>query len=317
MTVDIQVVTQTGLTLLVVICIGFLAQKLGFMDKTLTQKLSTFTMCVAQPCMLFTSISGAPYSRENLKTGFFVLLLAFCVHVVMALMARGTVCFYRDPDEKKITQFSLLFVNCAFVGYPILEAAFGDIGRFWGAFWVICFNMLIWTLGIVIIGRGRDDIKMNFKKVFLNYGTVPCVVGLLAYIVRLPVPAVLMEGMSYVGGLCTPVALLVIGANLARIPLKSLFCDWKLYYFAVMRLLVFPLAITLLCRLAGLGDTWCLFCCVMAALPTAANTVMFAEMYDVRPDIAARTVGIAAFLSMLTIPLSVYLANVMLKLFSC
>ena len=34
----------------------------------------------------------------------------------------------------------------------------------------------------------------------------------------------------------------------------------------------------------------------MTALPTAANTVMFAEMYDIRPDAAAKTVGMTAVL---------------------
>ena len=79
-----------------------------------------------------------------------------------------------------------------------------------------------------------------------------------------------------------------------------------------MRLLVFPLIVALLCRLCGLSDTWCLFVCIMTALPTAANAVMFAEMYDIRPDAAAKTVGMTAVLSMLTIvPITAFASDLL------
>ena len=310
--IDIQLVTQTGLMLLVVLLIGYLSEKIGFINKDFTQTLSRFTMCVAQPCLLFCSVAGAAYSKSLIKQGGLVLLLAFGAHAVMAIMAKGAALVYPDREERKISEFGLLFVNCAFVGYPLLDAAFGEIGLFRGAFWVTAFNLIIWTWGIFLLSRGRTDIPFSLRRVILNYGTVPCLLGLLVYLLRIPIPSVVLDGMEAVGGLCTPVALLIIGANLARIPLRKLFGGWKIYYFSVMRLLVFPLMVALLCRLCGLSDTWCLFVCIMTALPTAANTVMFAEMYDIRPDAAAKTVGMTAVLSMLTIsPITAFASDLL------
>ena len=313
--INMQLVTQTGLMLLVVLSIGFLSEKAGFMNKTFTQMLSRFTMCVAQPCMLFCSIAGAAYSENLLKEGGMVLLLTIVVHAVMALLAKGAVCFYLDREERKISEFGLLFVNCAFVGYPLLHAAFGESGLFRGAFWVTAFNLIVWTWGVFLLRRGREDIPFSPMRIFLNYGTVPCIVGLLVYVCRVPIPAVVLDGMEAVGGLCTPIALLIIGANLARLPLRDLFGDWKVYYFSVMRLIVFPLLLTILCRLCGLPQNWCLFVCIMTALPTAANTVMFAEMYDIRPDSAAKVVGMTAVLSMLSIAPVTTLAAYLITLF--
>lgn len=313
--IDTHLVTQTGLMLLVVLVIGFLSEKIGFTNQSFTQTLSRFTICVAQPCLLFCSVAGASYSVTLLKEGGLVLLLAFAAHAVMAVMAKGAVLIYRDREERKISEFGLLFVNCAFVGYPLLDAAFGEIGLFRGAFWVTAFNLIVWTWGIFLLSRGRTDIPFSPARIILNYGTIPCLLGLGVYLLRIPIPTVLFDGLQSVGGLCTPVALLIIGANLARMRLRELFGEWKIYYFSAMRLLVFPLLVTLLCRLCRLPDAWCLFVCIMTALPTAANTVMFAEMYHIRPDTAAKTVGMTAVLSMVTISPVTAFASHLLSLF--
>lgn len=202
--IDIQLVTQTGLMLLVVLLIGYLSEKIGFINKDFTQTLSRFTMCVAQPCLLFSSVAGAAYSKSLIKQGGLVLLLAFGAHAVMAIMAKGAALVYPDREERKISEFSLLFVNCAFVGYPLLDAAFGEIGLFRGAFWVTAFNLIIWTWGIFLLSRGRTDIPFSLRRVILNYGTVPCLLGLLVYLLRIPIPSVVLDGMEAVGGLCTP-----------------------------------------------------------------------------------------------------------------
>ena len=40
----------------------------------------------------------------------------------------------------------------------------------------------------------------------------------------------------------------------------------------------------------------------MAALPTGAATSMFAESYDIAPELAAQNVGLTTVLSLLTVP---------------
>jgi len=93
-----------------------------------------------------------------------------------------------DIDEKKLSEFSMVFGNIGFLGLPILDSLFGDKGVFMGAFFVASFNVLIWTLGIVILAKGRDDIKVTVKKIFLNYGTVPCAIGLLLFVLNFKLP---------------------------------------------------------------------------------------------------------------------------------
>ena len=114
--------------------------------------------------------------------------------------------------------------------------------------------------------------------------------------------------------ICTPVVLLVIGANLSRLPLKKIFCDVQLYIFSFLRLLIAPCVVALLYHLCGMSDDYVIFFTIMASLPTAAVTAMFAEIYDMRPDYASKTVGMSTALSMFTIPVAVVLCNLILKL---
>jgi predicted permease len=47
----------------------------------------------------------------------------------------------------------------------------------------------------------------------------------------------------------------------------------------------------------------------MAALPTAANTAIFAESYNIKPSYAAHTVGVTTLFSVITIPASLYFVS--------
>ncbi|MFA6948336.1 MAG: hypothetical protein WCQ72_05095, partial [Eubacteriales bacterium] len=68
------------------------------------------------------------------------------------------------------------------------------------------------------------------------------------------------------------------------------------------------LAIVLLTRLCGLSPEMRVFSVIMAAMPTAANSSMFGERYDLLPVYSAHVVGMSTLLSAVTIPLMVMLA---------
>ena len=216
----------------------------------------------------------------------------------------------------KIFEFSLVFANCGFLGFPVLDAILGEgIGSFIGAFYFISFHLFIWSWGIMILARGREDIKMTPKKALLNYGTVPCAIGVLIYLLKpvfvFPEPfaqsaSVIFEAigkfLSYLGGLCTPISVLITGALMATVPLSSMFKNGKLYLHSVIKLIAFPILVCILGKLAGLDRTFLLLITAMAGVPSAATITMFGELYDIDPAYASQTVGMTSVFSTATLP---------------
>ncbi len=314
MTVSFSVAAEAVISLLLLIAVGFYAARGGVIDERMSKKLSALVVNIAQPFMLVNALINVSYSPENVKKGLSILGLSLVSHVILALLAFFTAKYQKDPSERKITEYSIIFCNCAFIGFPILSALFGDMGLFLGAFYVVGFNLSVWSYGMLLFSRGRGDIQMNFRKMLLNHGTTPCVIGVILYLLRISFPTPVANAFSHMSSLCTPIVLLVIGANLSRLPLKSVFTNPRLYACCALKLFVAPVLIALIYHFAGLPRDYVVFLTVMAALPTAAMAVMFAELYDERPDLASQTVGMSTLLSMFTIPVVAVICNLILKL---
>lgn len=312
MAVDIKVVLNSVLTLFFLIAVGFAARKLKIIDDALSKKLSNIVIVIGQPFMLIGALLKNDYTPELLYTGLFVIVIGLVAHTLLAVLAHFLVLGYKEPDERKILEFSTIFANCAFIGFPILEAVFGAKGLFYGSFYVISFNIFMWSYGMLLLGRGRSDIKMSPFKMFVNYGTTPCLVGLILYIFRIQPPAFFTNAAGYLGSLCTPLSTIVIGGLLATCSLRSLFMSGKIYIFSFFKLLVVPMVLVAAARLCGLSEELVYLVGVMCALPTAANTAMFAEIYDIKPTFAAQAVGMSSLLSVLTIPIVIFLTGLII-----
>ncbi len=310
MNYNIGVVTETVATMFLVICVGYIAGKFGFLSKETQKRLSDIIICIAQPFLIVSSIINIEYSKEKLNQGFFIIGIGVIIHAITAGIAFISVLKIKNKDEKTITEFGLLFANCGFLGIPVLKALFGDIGGFWASFYIIVFNLIQWTYGMLLLGRGRSGIKMNFKKIIINYGTIPCAIGLVLFMINIKLPSPLLGAAGYIGSLCTPVSMLIIGGTIATIKPIKLITNLKVYYFCLIKLIIIPFIIISAAKLAGLEYNMILFASVMSGLPTAANVAMFAEKHEIAPDFAAHAVGMATLLSCLTLPAIIYITSI-------
>ncbi|MBR6602555.1 MAG: AEC family transporter [Clostridia bacterium] len=302
---------QIMVVLFLLLATGFASRKLGIIDEVASKRLSKLIVNIGQPMMIVYSLIKIEYSIENTKAGFTMLALGIGVHIVLCVMAFFAAKTVKDFNEHKIAEFSLIFANAGFIGFPIFRSIFGDIGEFWGSFYVIGFHLFVWTWGMIILARGRKDIKINVKKILFNLGTVPCFIGIALYLLMkwIHIPAFIVTYTGYLNNLCTPISVLIVGALIATRTVKQIFCDLKMYYMSLIRLIIMPLVICVLAKLIGLPDYMILFATAAAALPSATNITMFAEIYDIAPGYAAQTVGVTSLFTIVTLPCVMLVAN--------
>ena len=292
---------STIATLFLLLVAGYVAGRLKIVDETSSKNLSALIVKVGQPFMIINSLIGLEYSAENLKTGLLVLCLGLGMHVVLAVLSFVGALPIKGLDERKVGEFSMVFTNCGFIGFPILESIFGAEGLFYGAFFIISFHLATWTWGIAILARQRADIRLTVKKALGNFGTIPSLIGFLLFVSRIPLPEAFTDFSAYLASLCTPIAVIITGANLARRSLKKMLTSPLVYYVNLWRLVIIPMAVTVLLWAIGIPDNFVIFGCVMAAMPTAAVATMFGEMYDIQPGLAAEFVGSTSILCTATL----------------
>ncbi len=326
MKMDFSALYVVVATLTVLLAVGFLCRKVGIINDISSKNLSKLILMVGQPAMLTYSMSNAEYSEENVRIALIMLVLGFVFHGVLAVISYFLALPYKkNINEQKVSEFSFMFANCGFIGFPIFEALLPGKGHFMVAFLIFSFNVLLWTWGLAIFARKRDDIKLNIKKVLFNFGTVPCVIGLILYLLKAPfigfeLPEFLSKAMSYLTDLCTPISVLITGSLIATQSIKKVFGTWKILYFNIVKLLILPLIVCLIAKavlalipMQGL-ELYAIFFTAAAALPAAAAASMMSETYKIDSGYSSLAVGTSSLLSVLTLPLIMILAEWILKL---
>ena len=321
-------------TLFVILAVGFLCRKVKIIDDTASKKLSRLILTVGQPAMLISSLSSAEYTEENLKIAFIMLVLGFVFHIFLAVISfTFALPLKKNLDEQKLSEFGLMFTNCAFIGFPIFEAILPGRGQFMASFLCISFNVLLWTWGLIIMGRKRNDIKLTIKKALINFGTIPCLIGFVLFLLKNPaisfeigktavsgitLPPFLADAAKYLMNLCTPISVLVTGALIATQSARKIFLNWKIYYFNIVKLIVFPMIVCLISKLLltlipvdGL-EIYATFVTAAASLPTASSVTMMAESYGLDSGYSSLTVGTSSVLAVFTIPFTMMISQLIL-----
>ena len=103
--------------------------------------------------------------------------------------------------------------------------------------------------------------------------------------------------------------MLIFGTYIANTNFKSIFKNWRIFTVAIVKLLVLPLLLISAFRLVGIAGSLLVALSISAGAPTANNTVMFAAKYDRNTGLASQTVAIVSFISIITLPVMIALAQ--------
>ncbi len=306
------IVFDVVISMFLVMAVGYLCRKIGIIDEIFSKRLSKLVLYVTQPVLIVASMIKMKSSAENNGQILLVLIISLLAHAFCAVIGFISMRVIKEENERKLSEHSIIFANIMFLGLPMFEVLYGDRGVLLLSFYSIVFHIAAWTYGLVVLGRGRGDVKLNLKKMLLNCGTMRCTIGVGLYFMSIDWPTGIVSALNYVGGLCTPISLLVLGGVLATVPLKKLFSDWRIYYTCFIKLIFVPICVFLISKyIVGLGSDMCLFTTLAVAIPTASLTNMFAEMYDIEPGYAAKSVGITTVFAVGTLPLITYLTQIL------
>ena len=130
---------------------------------------------------------------------------------------------------------------------------------------------------------------------------------LVIFLLRIPVPGILRGLIGAAAGASMPMSMVVIGATLGSVSLLDAFRSGKLYLVSLVRLLAAPLATWAVCRLLTQDPVLLMTMVVVAGCPSAVMVTVMANQYDRDAVYTAEGTLQSTALSMLTIPLLVWL----------
>lgn len=291
-------VSSQVVILFILIGTGFIcAKKRIFIDESI-KCLTGFILYIVTPCVIISS-----FHREFNSTMAQKLiqcsLLAFGVHFINILLSH-TFIRSKDSDKKIVLQYGTVFSNCGYMALPLQNAILGSEGVFLGASFICVFNLLTWTYGLVLMSGDKKNISV--KKIIFNPGILGVLFGLLIFIFSIKLPVVILSPVNHLAALNTPLPMIVIGFYLSKISSLKILKDFFLCIAIIFRLLICPALALLMLKLFKADPFVSTVVIIAASAPGAANTTMFAAMFNRDTKIAGAFVALSTLFSIITMP---------------
>ena len=296
----INIINQV-IILTIIMFVGVYAKKANIINKETKSSLSDFLMNISLPLLIFSSFNYS-YSVEMLEKAKLIFIYSVIIHIFLVIISNPL--SYKFPSNiKKVLRFVIIFSNCGFMGFPVLDGLFGKIGIFYGAIFNVPFNIFMLGYGVMLF-TGEKNIKA-LKKVIIHPGIIATFLGLLMFIFSIKLPYPLYMAVNTVGSMTTPLSMIIVGTMLAEIKFKEIFTGVVVYYACVIRLLVVPFIVLVVMKYFKIDQQLMQISVIIEAMPAAVLATVFAEEYGADTVLASKCVFISTMISMVTIPIIV------------
>lgn len=298
------ITTQQVLVLFLLIFAGFVCVKAGAIKAEYKKAFSDLLIYLIVPAMIINS-----YITEFNERIFNNLISAFMLSIVFIILglAITLIASFKLKDKNApIAKFACIFSNAAYMGFPLIQALFGEEGLIYASAYVTVFNIFLWTIGFGMVSG-----KTNAKEIIHTICTTPVIIsviiGLVIFIFRIPVPKIIQQPLSYIGNMNTPLSMIITGILIANSSFKKLIKNKLLFFVVGVRMFLIPLVCLFVFYILNIRGTVANIVLLLEACPSAAITSVFAVQFNYDENLAAGTVVITTFLSIITLPLFAYL----------
>lgn len=293
------------LELFILIAVGFICGKSKLLNDRTVKSITDIVLYIVCPCVIIQNFIR-PFDKNMLGGLLTSAAAAMAIHIVSIAVAMF-VFHDNEPEKNRVYRFALIFSNCGYMSLPMQKALLGSDGVFFGAVYIVIFNVVMWTFGVWL--SSGDKKYLSAKKIILNPCIIGMALGLVIFLTSLPVPEIIEKPIGFLADLNTPIPMLVIGYYLSKSNLLDAFKDGKGFICVLFRLIVIPLLAFGGMMACGIRGTVLITCVIAASAPAAAATTMFAAKFDNDAELSVRIVSLSTLLSVITMPLIVGFAR--------
>ena len=293
---------KQNIVMFIYLLIGYLLIKKKILTIQGSGEIGKLLLYVIMPVAIVNSYLK-DFSMEML--GKLAISFLAALGALVLSMIVSTLIFH---NRSAIRQFGAAFSNAGFIGIPLVQMTLGTEEVFYIASFVALLNILQWTFGVFVLTKDKSTVSV--KKICTNPIVLSFVIGILLFLLPIQLPDILKNMLGTMASMNGPLAMLVLGAYLAQISLKTLFTDKQTYLCTFVRLLLIPLLTVF--ALLLLPRTYLdirLAILLVAAAPVGSNVAIFAQLYHKEYTDAVKDVCMSTVFSILTMPLMIAIAN--------
>jgi len=298
--------------------IGVIATKLKVITEEIKNSIATIVFNITLPALIISSVSHVELNREILFNSLLVFIASHIGIVLLYITGKVSRKVLRIEGKKgNIHVIHTMLGNVAFLGYPLFSALFpGGEGLLYAVIFHLTQDIYIWTVGVFEFNNtGNLKFKESLKHL-VNPNTISFAIGILMLIFGIKFPDYLYNPVAGLGKTTIYLAMLYIGAVLARNPMITAFKKPEIYLLIFNKMLLIPFVLLLLINAASLilglqiGNIAKTVVVMQTAMPCMAMVVVLAKKFGSDDIHATENLFLSTILSLATLPLLYFLINI-------
>jgi len=242
----------------------------------------------------------------------YLLIFSVSLMIISAILSKA---FKFNKKESATLKNSIVLMNSGNYGIPVSQLIFhaNPLGISIQIIVMIFQNIMTYTYGLynlIATAKSGLDILRELLKLPIIHALV---LGGLLNSLQITVPSFILIPVDHLANAFLAVALLLLGAQLAQMQLKTIF-NRLVFISSFGRLLMGPALALALIYIMNIDGVVAQSLFIASAFPTSRNSSTLALEYDVNPDLAAQIVLFSTLISSFTVTLVIYLSTILFTL---
>ena len=260
-----------------------------------SQTLSTIVILVATPALIFNTLTSLHVDPLTIGTMATAALVCLAIAGLLALLA-----IWMFGGSLRSFLPGLMLPNSGNMGLPLVALAFGDEGMRLGISYFFVVALFQHSVGLSITA-GSIRLK-SLAQQPLIYSVI---LVLIVTFLDLPVPQLIMTTTEMLGSMMIPAMLILLGSSLASLQVTDFRPALAMAMGRLAIGLISAAAVIYLLDLSGIvaGSVF-----LLATMPTAIVTYVFAERYQQNPQQVAGGVVLSTVLTFICLPALIWAA---------
>ena len=292
---------------------GFFLKRIKIIKEDFMPGLNKLVLSFTFPCMVLYNTGTLNIDKAligDVGIAFVIMLLLF---VVYSLVAKLYIRIRKFPKHQHcVLETAMVSPNNGFMGFPIALMFFGQMGTLFMAVHNIIYNLYLFSYGTMII-EGTEKTE-NFKthlKVLLKACVNPiviCVVigGFIGFF-SVPLDNIVGDYIKLMGSMATPLAMISIGATLAKHNILDMFKDHMVWESSVMKNLAMPIITLALMYFLPINPDIKSIAVLASAMPMGATTAIIVTENNKDAKLAGNILFFTTLLAMATMPMMIWI----------
>ena len=297
--------------LFVIMFMGYAVVKAGLMKSSESKSVSVILVYLVIPCVIIKAFQ-VDYTPDVQKGLFLAIAAAVAIHILFLLI---TVPLKKIFQMDVIEQATSIYSNAGILVIPLVQELLGQDYVIYSSAYIAVQLILLWTQGKNML---CEEEKLEWKKVFLNVNIISIIAGIVLFLFRIKLPAGVQDVLGMMNNMIGPLGMLLAGMAIAEVPLKSIFTKKRNYLSVALRLLLYPVLGLFLMKVIQIvvnleNSSQILLTVYLACVtPACASVTSMAQLYDKDAAYASSLYVLTTLLSIVTMPVMVYLYEMMM-----